>query len=89
MDGLGTRDTGRLGEGQDAGLGEAPAWWVQVINVSGEDSCIGLGDKGLGLIPGKRQHGGPGSLSGGPGDSGGQGSLSCCSPWGCKESDMT
>ena len=65
MDGLGTRDTGRLGEGQDAGLGEAPAWWVQVINVSGEDSCIGLGDKSLGLIPGKRQHGGPGSLSGG------------------------
>jgi len=58
------RDTGGLGEGQDAGLGEAPAWWVQVINVSGEDSCIGLGDKGLGLIPGKRQHGGPGSLSG-------------------------
>ena len=28
--------------------------------MSGEDSCIGLGDKGLGLIPGKRQHGGPG-----------------------------
>ena len=24
-----------------------------------------------------------------PGDGGGQGSLSCCSPWGCKESDMT
>ena len=24
-----------------------------------------------------------------PGDSGGQGSLACCSPWGCKESDMT
>ena len=23
------------------------------------------------------------------GDSGGQGSLACCSPWGCKESDMT
>ena len=23
------------------------------------------------------------------GDSGGQGSLVCCSPWGCKESDMT
>ena len=22
-------------------------------------------------------------------DSGGQGSLACCSPWGCKESDMT
>ena len=55
---MGTRDTGGLGEGQDAGLGEAPAWWVQVINVSGEDSCIGLGDKGLGLIPGNRQHGG-------------------------------
>ena len=24
-----------------------------------------------------------------PGDSEGQGSLDCCSPWGCKESDMT
>ena len=24
-----------------------------------------------------------------PGDSEGQGSLVCCSPWGCKESDMT
>ena len=24
-----------------------------------------------------------------PGDSEGQGSLRCCSPWGCKESDMT
>ena len=24
-----------------------------------------------------------------PGDGGGQGSLVCCSPWGCKESDMT
>ena len=24
-----------------------------------------------------------------PGDSKGQGSLACCSPWGCKESDMT
>ena len=24
-----------------------------------------------------------------PGDGGGQGSLACCSPWGCKESDMT
>ena len=23
------------------------------------------------------------------GDSDGQGSLACCSPWGCKESDMT
>ena len=23
------------------------------------------------------------------GDSGGQGSLVCCSPWGCKELDMT
>ena len=23
------------------------------------------------------------------GDSGGQGSLTCCSPWGCKDSDMT
>ena len=24
-----------------------------------------------------------------PGDSEGQGSLMCCSPWGCKESDTT
>ena len=24
-----------------------------------------------------------------PGDSEGQGSLACCSPWGCRESDMT
>ena len=24
-----------------------------------------------------------------PGDDKGQGSLACCSPWGCKESDMT
>ena len=24
-----------------------------------------------------------------PGDSEGQGSLACCSPWGCKESDVT
>ena len=24
-----------------------------------------------------------------PGDGGGQGGLACCSPWGCKESDMT
>ena len=24
-----------------------------------------------------------------PGDSEGQGSLACCSPWGCKESNMT
>jgi len=24
-----------------------------------------------------------------PGDTEGQGSLACCSPWGCKESDMT
>ena len=24
-----------------------------------------------------------------PGDVKGQGSLACCSPWGCKESDMT
>ena len=24
-----------------------------------------------------------------PGDSEGQGSLACCSSWGCKESDMT
>ena len=24
-----------------------------------------------------------------PGDSAGQGSLVCCSPWGCKESHMT
>ena len=24
-----------------------------------------------------------------PGDSEGQGSLVCCSPWGCRESDMT
>ena len=24
-----------------------------------------------------------------PGDNEGQGSLGCCSPWGCKESDMT
>ena len=24
-----------------------------------------------------------------PGDSEGQGSLVCCSPWGCKESDTT
>ena len=24
-----------------------------------------------------------------PGDGDGQGSLACCSPWGCKESDMT
>ena len=25
----------------------------------------------------------------GPGVGDGQGSLACCSPWGCKESDMT
>jgi hypothetical protein len=62
---LGTRDTWGLGGGQDSGLGGAATWWFQVIDVSGEDSCIGLGDKVLGLIPGKRQHGGPGSLSGG------------------------
>ena len=24
-----------------------------------------------------------------PGDGEGQGSLACCSPWGCKEPDMT
>ena len=24
-----------------------------------------------------------------PGDGDGQGSLACCSPWGCKELDMT
>ena len=24
-----------------------------------------------------------------PGDSGGQKILACCSPWGCRESDMT
>ena len=24
-----------------------------------------------------------------PGDGDGQGSLACCSPWGCKEVDMT
>ena len=24
-----------------------------------------------------------------PGDGEGQGSLACCSPWGCKESDIT
>ena len=24
-----------------------------------------------------------------PGDGEGQGSLACCNPWGCKESDMT
>ena len=24
-----------------------------------------------------------------PGDSGGQGNLACCSPWGCKELDTT
>ena len=24
-----------------------------------------------------------------PGDREGQGKLACCSPWGCKESDMT
>ena len=24
-----------------------------------------------------------------PGDSEGHGSLACCSPWGCKESDIT
>ena len=24
-----------------------------------------------------------------PGDGGGRQSLACCSPWGCKESDMT
>ena len=24
-----------------------------------------------------------------PGDSEGQGSLACCSPWGCKQLDMT
>ena len=24
-----------------------------------------------------------------PGDGEGQGGLACCSPWGCKESDMT
>ena len=24
-----------------------------------------------------------------PGDGEGQGSLACCSPWGCKESEMT
>ena len=24
-----------------------------------------------------------------PGDGEGQGSLACCSPWGCKDSDMT
>ena len=24
-----------------------------------------------------------------PGDGEGQGSLACCSPWGCKESDVT
>ena len=24
-----------------------------------------------------------------PGDGEGQGSLACCSPWGCKESDKT
>ena len=24
-----------------------------------------------------------------PGDGDGQGSLACCSPWGCEESDMT
>ena len=24
-----------------------------------------------------------------PGDNEGQGSLACCRPWGCKESDMT
>ena len=24
-----------------------------------------------------------------PGDSEGHGSLACCSPWGCEESDMT
>jgi len=24
-----------------------------------------------------------------PGESGGEGSLECCSPWGCKELDMT
>ena len=27
------------------------------------------------------------NLSETPGDSNGQGSLACCSPWGCKESD--
>lgn len=31
--------------------------------VRGRLSCIGLGDRGLSLIPGKRQHGGLGSLS--------------------------
>ena len=28
-------------------------------------------------------------LEEGPGVGDGQGSLACCSPWGCKESDMT
>ena len=29
------------------------------------------------------------SLSKAPGDGEGQGSLACCSPWGCEELDMT
>ena len=29
------------------------------------------------------------SLKQAPGDGEGQGSLACCSPWHCKESDMT
>ena len=43
--------------------------WVTSLVGSGDRCvralCIGLGNKGLGLILGKRQHGGPGSLSGG------------------------
>ena len=35
---LGIRDTRGLGGEQDSGLGEAATWWVQVTDVSGEDS---------------------------------------------------
>ena len=54
----------------------------------------------LGKTEGRRRRGDRGWLDGiidlnghefqqAPGDSEGQGSLACCSPWACKESDMT
>ena len=51
----------------------------------------------LGKIEGKRRKGRQDEMVGcngheleqALGDSEGQGSLVCCSPWGCKESDMT
>ena len=65
--------------------------WASLVAQLVKESTCNAGH--LGLIPGSGRspaggHGQPTPVPL-PGESQGQRSLACCSPWGCKESDVT